>query len=598
MINRRLSACLALLFIITSTARSQSSGNISERCKQVIDSTYTALIKKYKVVGASIAIVDKGQIVYSNGYGYADREKKILAGNKTIYRIGSCSKSFTSLSILQLQEKGLLDINHSVKEYLPDLSITSHFEDKNELVVKDMLCHVSGLPCDISNGFFCDSPPNIAWEIQALNKETTILPKRYKHAYSNVAFGLLGEVIARKSYGSYGDYLQQHVFLPLKMESSFVKYESKYEDDFSKAYVNNKKIKEPLIRDAAAGLVHSNVLDMSNYLMMFLNRGTFEGSTLLTPDHILEMEKNQLTDVSLSNGESWGFGLYSKKLYSKQNNDSVPVTLIGHGGDTYAFHADFAYIPELNVGAVILTNTDNGVRMNTASRLLKIYMKQAFQKTLNLNYVDSLSIAESKKNDVKCKDEEKLGTYNLNHFLIEVKNANQFKFKQGPATLLCTRKKGDSASYLVKIRLFGFIPIHFQGPELKFVKKDGEVFIKSYNVFNKEEEYIGIKNKTNVNPNTWQKALGKYVLSGDQFDCTNCPYMNSNGLSMQLKIKNNCLVLQTKGKSSDLNNVSYLNILSEVLAVSGGINRGDGEAVHILKNGNIHYSGFEFKKMP
>ncbi|MEI6019816.1 MAG: serine hydrolase domain-containing protein [Bacteroidota bacterium] len=598
MIKRYFIASLAMFFICSTILKGQSSGNISERCKQVIDSTYTALIKKYKVVGASIAIVDKGQIVYSNGYGYADREKKILAGNKTIYRIGSCSKSFTSLSILQLQEKGLLDINHSVKEYLPELNINSQFNDHNDIFIKDMLCHVSGLPCDISNGFFCDSPPNIGWEIQALNKETTILPKRYKHAYSNVAFGLLGEVIARKSYGSYGDYLQQHVFLPLKMESSFVKYEAKWDEDFSKAYVNNKKIKEPLIRDAAAGLVHSNVLDMSNYIMMYLNRGAFDGTNILTPDHIAEMEKNQLSDVYLSNGESWGFGLYSKKLYSKQNNDSVPVTLIGHGGDTYAFHADFAYIPELNVGAVILTNTDNGARMNSASRLLKIYMKQAFQKTLNLNFVDSVAIAECKKNDVKCLDDEKLGTYNLNHFLIEVNNADQFKFKQGPATLLCTRKKGDSASYLVKIRIFGFIPIHFQGPELKFVKKDGDVFIKTYNIHNKEEEYIGAKNKTNINPNTWQNALGNYVISGDQFSCTNCPYMNSSGLKMQLKIKNNCLVLQTKGKTSDMNNVSYLNILSDKLAVSGGINRGDGEAVHILKNGNIHYSGFEFKKLP
>lgn len=178
-------------------AQSQTHNKISARTKKVLDSTYTSIIKKYKAVGLSMAIVDSGQIVYSMGYGFSDKENQTPATDSTIYRIGSCSKSFTSLSILQLHEKNKLNIEHSVKQYLPELKIESRFNDNNQIFIKDMMCHVSGLPCDVTNGFFCDAPPDMNWLIAELNKQTTISPRRYKHAYSNSAYGLLGEVIAR-----------------------------------------------------------------------------------------------------------------------------------------------------------------------------------------------------------------------------------------------------------------------------------------------------------------------------------------------------------------------------------------------------------------
>lgn len=585
------------LCFITQQLQSQSNNKTSERCKKVIDSTYNALIKKYKVNGASIAIVDKGEIVYASGYGFSDKEKKIKATDKTIYRIGSCTKSFTSLSILQLQEKNRLNINHSVKEYLPDLTIRSYFNDNNEIFINEMMSHVSGLPCDITNGFFCDAPPDMNWEIQQLNKQTTMAPRRYKHAYSNVAFGLLGEVIARKSNSTYAAYLEQNIFKPLNMNSSFVNYEEKWANDFSKAYVNNKLIEEPLIRDAAAGLIHSNVLDMSNYILMYLNSGSFNQHQIISPQSVKEMESNQIADIYLKTNDSWGYGLYSKKIYCKENKDSVSVNLIGHGGDTYAFHADFGFIPELNVGAVILTNTDNGVKMNSVSKLLKIYLKEMYNKKLNLEYSDSIAIAATKTNELPCSESDKKGNYNLGQFVIKVHKTNKIKFKQGPAVIVCTQKKADTLHYKLKAMLFGIVPFKIKGQELKFVKKGNDVFLKGLSTKDKEEDYIGVKNKTNSISNTWQQVLGKYVVIGENFTCKDCPFINTQGLKMNLKIKNGFLVIETKAKSSDMNSSNFLNVVSDSLSVTGGIGRGTGEAVRILKSGNIYYSGFEFKRV-
>jgi len=589
---------LALCFcLIVSFSKTQTHSKLSERCKFVIDSTYNALIKKYKVVGASLAIIDNGEIIYSAGYGFADREKKIKASDKTIYRIGSCSKSFTSLSILQLQEKKLLNINHSVKDYLPELNISSRFNDDNQIYINDMMCHVSGLPCDITNGFFCDAPPSAKWEIQQLNKQTTMSPRRYKHAYSNVAYGLLGEVIARTGNTTYANYLQQQVFIPLNMTSSFVDYEQKWENDFSKAYLNNKPIKEPLIRDAAAGLIHSNVLDMGNYLLMYLNNGLFNQNQIVSAESINDMQQNHLEDIYLYNNASWGYGLYTKKMYCKENKDSSVVNLIGHGGDTYAFHADFGYIPELKVGAVILTNTDNGTAINSVSKLLRTYLKTTYSKKLNYNYVDSLANNKARANDLSCYNFEKKGNYNMGEFIIKVNHTQKFKFKQGPATIVCTQKKSDTNNYTLKARLFGFVPIKIKDQELKFIKKGNDIYLKGVSTKSKEEDYIGIKSRSIAITKTWEKALGNYTVVGENYTCTDCVYMNSEGLKMQLKMKNGFMALETKAKSKDMNSTNYLDIDSDSLSVMGGIGRGTGEAVRILQNGNIYYSGFEFKKV-
>jgi CubicO group peptidase (beta-lactamase class C family) len=577
-------------------ANAQTYNQVSARTKKILDSTYTALIKKYKAVGLSLAIVDSGKIVYSQGFGFEDRENRIKASDKTIYRIGSCTKSFTSLAILQLQEKQKLSIEHSVKRYLPELKIESRFGDDNQIFIKDMMCHVSGLPCDISNGFFCDAPPDMNWVINELNKQTTISPRRYKHAYSNVAYGLLGEVIARLSQSSYSQYIKQNIFTPLHMTSSYIDEDSSLSKQFARAYVNNKLIKEPLIRDQAAGLIHSNVLDMANYMLMFLNKGEFNHKYLLSPDGIDDMIKNQISGITLPESDAWGYGLYSSAALIKKEKDSSVVNIVQHAGDTYAFHADFAFIPELNLGVVVLTNSDKGVRIRSASKLLKTYLKQSRNILLNTGFVPPKDSIKHLTEKPACKPEDIKGVYNFTSFLIPVKNTKKIKFKQGPAKVVLNQRKDDATKYKVKAILLGCIPIKIKNQEFTFEKKESRVYAKVVFTETGREDFIGINALPKPIPETWKKSYGKYKPVSKVYGCTNCPYANTDGLSMTLKEKNGFVVLVLQAKSDDLKGSSYLEVLSEKVCVTGGIGRNTGETVKLLENGNVYYSGFEFAK--
>ena len=579
---------IAVCFTMSYSGAAQIN-TISEELRAKIDSTYTTLLKRNKVTGTSIAIVDNGEIVYATGYGFSDLENKKKADANTIYGIGSITKTFTALSIMQLQEQKKLRVTNSIKDYLVDLKIENPFNDSNQIYISDILCHTSGLPSDIANGFFVDNPPTISWVIKELNKQRLISPRRYISAYSNVGYGLLGEVISRVSGLSYGDYLRQNIFTPLNMTSSSIGYEL---NNTSKTYNGNKETVEPTVRDVAAGFISSNVIDMSNFISMLIGDGSFKSNQIISSNSIVDMESDQLTNVSLTQPFAYGYALMidSIKIKNHKKKDSTIVSIIGHGGDTHAFHADLAYIPEQKVGAVVLTNSVNGRSMSQASKLLKIYLERSKDIEVDLDYITPISYK-----GITPKDDEIFGKYNLGQLIFDVKDINKIKFKQGPVKAILY-KKTNSNNYSLKVWVFGFIPIKIKDQEFKFTKVNDEIYAKRLDTKTKYEFYLGKKNKVNLPyPESWKSMYGKYELTGKIYETTNRLYDFSD-LKLTASEKSGFLKVDLKSKSM-FSGTLHFDMISDKSAVLGGIGRGNGDVLRILENGNLYYSGFEFVKI-
>ena len=585
----KISIILIAVYFTTSYSGAAQINMISEDLRSEIDSTYTTLLKRNKVTGTSIAIVDNGEIVYATGYGFSDLENKRKADANTIYGIGSITKTFTALSIMQLQEQEKLRVTNSIKDYLVDLKIENPFNDINQIYISDILCHTSGLPSDIANGFFVDNPPTISWVIKELNKQRLISPRRYISAYSNVGYGLLGEVISRVSGLSYGDYLRQNIFTPLNMTSSSIGYEL---NNTSKTYNGNKETIEPTVRDVAAGFISSNVIDVSNFISMLMADGSFKSNQIISPSSIEDMERDQLRNVLLTQPFAYGYGLMidSIKIKNHKKKDSAIVSIIGHGGDTHAFHADLAYIPEQKVGAVVLTNSVNGRSMSEASKLLKIYLERSKDIEVDLDYITPISYK-----GITPKDDEIFGKYNLGQLIIDVKDINKIKFKQGPVKAILS-KKTNSNNYSLKVWVFGFIPIKIKDQEFKFTKVNDEIYAKRLDTKTKYEFYLGKKNKVNLPyPESWKSMYGKYELTGKIYETTNRLYDFSD-LKLTASEKSGFLKVDLKSKSM-FSGTLHFDMISDKSAVLGGIGRGNGDVLRILENGNLYYSGFEFVKI-
>jgi len=573
------------------------TGSIDNRTKHVIDSLCNAHLAFYKAAGVSIAIIDNGEIVYATGYGFADVSAGRKADEHTVYRIGSCTKAFTALAIMQLQERGKLSVQSSMKQYLHELSIPSRFNDANDIIVADVLSHTSGLPCDVTNGIFCDAPPDMKWLIASLNKQTTMAPRRYMYAYSNVGYGILGEVIARIGAQSYEEYLHDNIFLPLGMRSTSASDNVKCDSLYSTGYFLKKKqlmeFKEPMIRDQGAGSIYSNATDMAQFIIMLLKRGVGVGSQIVASSSLDEMEKNKLSDLTLPSGDSYGFGLDLEYGVAINGNDTSEIYIAGHTGDTYAFHASFVYIPALNVGAVSLTNTHEAYSLAKARTILGQYLYTAHRIKIRNNQMVPATNKSSAQ--VALTGAETKGNYNCGPFLIKVKNPKRITFSQGPARVIFRPKKDELGFYKAKARIFGIVPVKISNQEFFFEQLNNQNFLKVRFLPKRNEEFIGVKETGGIS-DSWKKNIGTYIPIQPVYPCTNCPVMNFANFKIELKKKGDFIVMNQKGTSADTKGTSYLNIVNDSLAVTGGIGRGTGESVKVLPNGNLYYSGIELSK--
>lgn len=570
--------------IISWTAGAQEINLLDSITKKIIDSTYTSLIEKQDVAGLSLAIVDNGKIVYAKGYGFEDVEHQIPANSKSMYRIGSITKSFTAISILQLQQEGKLSVNDELNWHIPEFGIGFQKNEPHPIILRQMMAHTSGLPSDIMNGFFTENPPGMKWCIQQLNQVKTSYKNGYSHSYSNLGYGLLGEVIARKSGMSYDDYVGASIFAPLNMTASFVHPTGDRTTPLS--YAGKTVIIEPLISDVAAGLIHSNVEDMSNYVTMFLNRGMFDGKVILDSLSIWEMEKKQTSELVVPENGNFGYGLYSSEYTHKIGEDSSTVTVIGHGGDTFTFHADMKYIPELGIGVVVLTNSSGGGRINSGEKLLRIYLKSVQEASLTEPIKPAVT---DQKNDFEK------GKYSIMNTVVEIDNEEKFNFKQGPIKIVA--KKQDDASYSMKAIFLGFIPMKIKGQSIGFEKRNGIVYLKGRNSRSNSEEFVGIKLENTVVSDSWKAAKGKYSVV-NAIPCEECAKLELIFANLKLEVseKDGLVFLSLNGKNVGIEQDFYAFNDSENTLISIGIGRGNGETLVLREDGSIFYSGFEFRR--
>jgi hypothetical protein len=129
------------------------------------------------------------------------------------------------------------------------------------------------------------------------------------------------------------------------------------------------------------------------------------------------------------------------------------------------------------------------------------------------------------------------------------------------------------------------------------VKLNNIIYLKTIDIKYKEESYVAIKsNPVNI-PASWAAKYGNYKAVNNIYRCAGCQFSNTDNMSLELKPDKGYIRMRIKAKTPDISGTVYLTIISDKLSVTGGIGRGTGEAVRILNNGNIYYSGFEFEKI-
>ncbi len=315
------------------------------------------------IPGMSVAVVEDGEITYSRGFGFRDVEAGLPATSRSLYGIGSVTKSFTALAIMQLVEKGLLSLDDPVEKYVPlDLKVMGE-----PVRVIHLLTHSLGIPAlGYAEAFIRGSLQlDTEWiplasydDIFTFMKGSTEWAEAKpgeKFFYLNEGYVLLGYIIEKVSGIKYEEYVYKNILGPIGMKRTFFEKELVEKDpDKATAYIitrEGKRVRSwfPYGITADGGLI-SNVLDMARYLTMYMNRGEINGKRILSAKSIEEMEKPRIkTPFETLGGESYGLGwIITPNLYGYK--------LVGHSGSVLVYTAYAGYVPEKKIGVVLLAN--------------------------------------------------------------------------------------------------------------------------------------------------------------------------------------------------------------------------------------------------
>lgn len=301
------------------------------------------------VTGLSIALVDDQQVVWAQGFGYADEAAGIKATPDTQYHLGSIAKVFTATAAMQLHEQGKLDIDQPLQRYLPAFSIRSRHGDTRGITARNIMTHHSGLPGYRVRGMSERHPAPFEEQVTAVRDEYVATPPGTVFAYSNLGVSLLGAAIGEVSGDCYAGYMNRYLLQPLGMTRS----------EFApripgKAYKDGKEVEAIPLRDLPSSSLISSASDMTRFMRMVFADGSLDGRQILKPESLREMFRVQNAGVPLDFDFRMGLGWMLSGV-------DVPRAgaVASHGGTTLNYHTMMAVLPEHKLGVVVLSNSAN-----------------------------------------------------------------------------------------------------------------------------------------------------------------------------------------------------------------------------------------------
>ncbi|TGK82483.1 class A beta-lactamase-related serine hydrolase [Leptospira noumeaensis] len=305
--------------------------------------------------------------IQSLAYMYMLGDGVIHAGNQggeesvqiQRFKIGSITKLFTGIALLQLQDKGKLKLDDQVSKYLPEIKmIQSRGKNFPEITLRDILTHQSGLPSDLASGFFLSPEANdkeILESFRSLPKHLIHIERNEphkNHSYSNFGFGLLGVVIERVSGLGIEEYFQKEIFKKAGMKHSTLLefYEG---SDLAPGYHGffwKTKTKPQKIRDLTAGSLSSTGEDMGFFMKALFQ--SKKGKGLLSKESFAEFHRIQKGPSS-----NFQMKLGLPVLLQEKISGGKTVWISGHSGSLPPYFADLVYDPETEIVSFLAGNT-------------------------------------------------------------------------------------------------------------------------------------------------------------------------------------------------------------------------------------------------
>jgi len=300
------------------------------------------------IPGMAIGIVHEDQIVHWQGFGEADSTGRPVTP-QTPFQIGSLTKSFTALAVMQLVEDGKVDLDAPVQKYLPWFTLADK-DAAARITVRNLLNQSSSISTTDGNRFW-NSNASMDNAVRQMSDVQLRYPVGTKYQYCNMNYVILGVVIEKVSGESYADYVNEHILIPLDMRNSYTSHEDALANGLAEGhyYILDHAVTRDGVYPPAylsTGLLSASVEDLTHYAIAQLNEGKYGEQTILSKDRMTELH---------TPGISMGAGDYHYAMgWAVGTTDGIHI--IKHNGDIISYHSIVMLEPESKWGVVLLAN--------------------------------------------------------------------------------------------------------------------------------------------------------------------------------------------------------------------------------------------------
>lgn len=395
---------LKSLFTVIFISSLQLIAQVEE---QQFDAYIQQAVTNYELPGLAISVIKDDQVVYQKAFGFANLETKRELTTDATFAIASLSKAFTAAAIGILVDEKKLKWTDKVSEYIEAFDLSDDYV-ASQLTIEDVLAHRSGF--DTFDG-------DLLWYSSDYTREEIInrfanypmsFGFRTEYGYQNIMFIIAGEIIEKASGTSWEKFIETRIFQALQMNNSYTSIEN---------YPESLTIAEPHVKgtldeirnyDNAGGAaaINSNVQDLSKWIKFWLNKGVFNGDTLLSESSYQNIITLQ-TPIDPSgferrngiNFKGYGLGWFLM--------DYQGAKVAHHGGGLPGYISKIFICPEMNLGAIILSNGETSLPASLMYHLLDHYHGKKVQEDWTKLYLDF-----SKRSDARLEklQEERLSS--------------------------------------------------------------------------------------------------------------------------------------------------------------------------------------------
>jgi CubicO group peptidase (beta-lactamase class C family) len=335
-------------------------GLIEQLAEEELRARVVDVLARWPTAGMAVGVVRDGSMAWFHGYGFADIAARTPVTEDTTFRIASITKTFTAIAVMQLWERGLIDLEAPASEYLRAFRLIPAKASFRPATVRHLLTHTAGVRAarSVSDLF----RPALGWGAP-VGRPAPPLAEYYraglrvdvepgtKWAYSNHGFAALGQIVEDVSGMPFGRYLRQRVFGPLGMEDSDLFCTERVRDQLATGYALGpgglEAVPEREFITAGGGAVYSSMSDMARYVAALLDGGANQHGRVLRAETLAHMfEPHYQPDPRIP---GMGLAFFRGEVGGHRT--------VGHDGIWKGFRSDLLLAPGQGIGVLALANT-------------------------------------------------------------------------------------------------------------------------------------------------------------------------------------------------------------------------------------------------